>query len=128
MKKNQLIQALFDMLYPNQDEAKTSLLDYVERNSTIDVQQPWFSNTPIVAMTLYVDLFSKNIISMKERLVYFQSLGVNLIHLMPILKTRDEENDGGYAVVDFNDVDPKFGTKDDLHEAFVFFIIMILES
>jgi len=121
MKKNQLIQALFDMLYPNQDEAKTSLLDYVERNSTIDVQQPWFSNTPIVAMTLYVDLFSKNIITMKEKLVYFQSLGVNLIHLMPILKTREEENDGGYAVVDFNEINPKFGTKDDLLDVIQFF-------
>ena len=121
MKKNQLMSALFEMLYPNQDEAKTHLLDYIELNSARENQQPWFSNTPIVAMTLYVDLFSKNIILLKEKLEYFKFLGVNLIHLMPILKTRDEENDGGYAVVDFNDVDPKFGTKDDLHEVIRFF-------
>ncbi len=121
MKKNQLIRVLFDMLYPNHDEAKTSLLEYVTQNSAAEVQQPWFSKTPIVAMTLYIDLFSKNIISMKEKLNYFQTLGVNLIHLMPILKTREEENDGGYAVVDFNDVDPKFGTKEDLLDVIHFF-------
>jgi amylosucrase len=121
MKNKQLISVLFDMLFPNHEEAKASLLEYVELNMISESQQPWFSNTPIVAMTLYVDLFSKNIISLKEKLHYFQSLGVNLIHLMPILKTRKEENDGGYAVVDFNDIDPKFGTKEDLLEVIQFF-------
>jgi glycosidase len=121
MKNKQLISVLFDMLFPNHEEAKASLLEYVELNIISESQEPWFSNTPIVAMTLYVDLFSKNIISLKEKLHYFKSLGVNLIHLMPILKTREEENDGGYAVVDFNDIDPKFGTKEDLLEVIQFF-------
>ena len=43
MKKNQLMRALFEMLYPNQDEAKKHLLDYIELNSVKENQQPWFS-------------------------------------------------------------------------------------
>lgn len=121
MKNNQLIEALFELLYPQHNDAKASLLDHIQTHQVPWVEKPWFTHIPIVAMTLYVDLFSNNIISLKNHLPYFQSLGINLIHLMPILKTRQEENDGGYAVVDFNDIDPKFGTKQDLLDVIAYF-------
>ncbi|MFP4177956.1 MAG: alpha-amylase family glycosyl hydrolase, partial [Acholeplasmataceae bacterium] len=47
------------------------------------------------------------------RIPYFQELGVNFIHLMPILKSRNGERDGGYAVVDYRAIDERFGTMDD---------------
>jgi amylosucrase len=67
-----------------------------------------------MAETIYVDCFSNTLLGLIDKVDYFKHLGINLLHLMPILKTRKEENDGGYAVVDFNEIEEKFGTLDDL--------------
>ncbi len=102
MKSYPLIDALFDTLYPQSQEAKKELILFIKQHEAATVASPWYTHTPIVAMTLYVDLFSEDILSLREKLSYFKDLGINLIHLMPLLKTRKNENDGGYAVVDFN--------------------------
>ena len=41
-------------------------------------------------------------------------LGVTYLHLMPLLRPRDGESDGGYAVADYDQVDPRIGTMADL--------------
>ena len=41
-------------------------------------------------------------------------LGVNLIHVMPIMRCPEGSSDGGYAVSDFRRVDPRVGTNEDL--------------
>lgn len=115
MKKEQLLNQLYDSLYPNQLDAKSLFNAMIQKNIVVDASSQWYQDTPIIAETLYVDRFSNSLESLTKRIPYFKSLGVNLIHLMPILKTRKEENDGGYAVVDFNDVDEKFGTLESLH-------------
>ncbi|MFL6450897.1 MAG: alpha-amylase family glycosyl hydrolase [Bryobacteraceae bacterium] len=48
----------------------------------------------------------------QTRLDYVQSLGVNTIWLNPIFKSAFK--DGGYDVIDFYQVDPRFGTNTDL--------------
>ncbi len=45
---------------------------------------------------------------------YFQELGVNMVHLMPMLQCPHGASDGGYAVSDFRQLDPHFGTLEDL--------------
>ena len=47
---------------------------------------------------------------------YLRELGVTYLHLMPLLRTRPEPNDGGYAVTDYGAVEPSLGTIDDLRE------------
>ena len=42
---------------------------------------------------------------------------MSYLHLMPLLKPRPGENDGGYAVMDYRAVDPRVGTMDDLEAA-----------
>lgn len=121
MKSYPLIETLFDALYPQSQEAKKDFMLFIKQHEATSVESPWYTYTPIVAMTLYVDLFSNDILSLKEKLSYFKDLEINLIHLMPLLKTRKDENDGGYAVVDFNDVDEKLGTKDDLLDIINYF-------
>jgi amylosucrase len=110
----QLLFQLFDSLYPNQADATQQLSLLIQQNSASKVDTPWYQKDAVVAMTLYVDRFAGSLQLLQTKVEYFQQLGINLIHLMPLLKTREEENDGGYAVVDFNDVDPRFGTMDDL--------------
>ena len=38
------------------------------------------------------------------------------LHLMPLLRPRDGDNDGGYAVADYRAVRPDLGTMDDLED------------
>ena len=52
----------------------------------------------------------------RERLPYLRELGVTYLHLMPLLRTRPEPNDGGYAVTDYGEVEPALGTMADLRE------------
>lgn len=51
--------------------------------------------------------------SVTKRLPYLQKLGVNALWLSPIF--RCPPGDFGYAVVDYFDINPHYGTKDDFH-------------
>lgn len=83
----------------------------------LDVKEKdWYFSEQMIGMTLYVDLFAKDLKNLAKRVKYFLELGITFIHLMPLLKPREGENDGGYAVEDFRRVDPALGTMDDLIE------------
>ncbi len=73
----------------------------------------WYQNENLVGMQLYVDRFSKNINGLQEKLPYFEDLGVNFLHLMPITTRPSGENDGGYAVNSYHEIDSRYGSKDD---------------
>ncbi|NNK17724.1 MAG: alpha amylase, partial [Maribacter sp.] len=74
-------------------------------------QGDWYQSEQIVGMQLYVDLFSKDLKGLEDKLGYFEKLGVNFIHLMPITPRPKGENDGGYAVNSYHKVDKRYGTK-----------------
>jgi amylosucrase len=61
-----------------------------------------------------VDRFAGTLAGVRERLPYLRELGVNYLHLMPLLAARPAPNDGGYAVADYGAVEPALGTMDDL--------------
>ena len=79
-------------------------------------QVHWYLSNEITGMSLYVDRFCGSIISLADKLEYFQKLGVNLLHLMPVFQSPEGESDGGYAVSDFRKVDERFGTLENLKE------------
>lgn len=76
----------------------------------------WFLSNELCGMSLYVDRFCGSIKELKNKLDYFEKLGVNFLHLMPVFESPEGESDGGYAVSDFRQVDPRFGTLEDLKE------------
>ncbi len=76
----------------------------------------WFLSNQIAGMSLYVDRFSNNLKGLGDKLDYFDKLGVNFLHLMPVFESPAGESDGGYAVSDFRKVDDRFGTLSDLKE------------
>ncbi len=76
--------------------------------------EPWFLSNKIAGMSLYVDRFCGSIKNLENKLDYFQELGINFLHLMPLMESPEGESDGGYAVSDFRNVDIRFGTIDDL--------------
>src|SRR4030095_11538755 len=76
----------------------------------------WFLSNEIIGMSLYVDRFCRNLKNLESKLDYFENLGVNFLHLMPLFESPPDESDGGYAVSDFRKVDRRFGTLNDLQQ------------
>ena len=73
----------------------------------------WYLSHQTIAYNFYVDLFSKDLKGLHKRIDYLSELGVNMVHLMPILQGRPGENDGGYAVMDYRAIEPSLGTIND---------------
>lgn len=125
------IYSLFKLLYGDRPDFKqqmvrlveTLALRYMERPPALrksdlarEVHYNWFLNQKWVAMALYCDRFADNLQGLREKLPYFQELGVNMLHVMPILDCPPENNDGGYAVRDFRKIDARYGTLRDVEE------------
>ncbi len=49
-----------------------------------------------------------------DKIPYFRELGLTYLHLMPLFGAPEGENDGGYAVSDYRQVEPSLGTMADL--------------
>lgn len=76
----------------------------------------WYQSEQLVGMQLYVDRFNKDLKGLADKIPYFEKLGINFLHLMPITPRPKGQNDGGYAVNSYHEVDKDFGTKEDLLE------------
>ncbi len=123
-----LIQHLFFELYPEEKHLKEFgklqqlLSDLFDKRPDhlrlIDLQRMaegnWYQDQRLVGMQLYVDRFNKDLKGLKAKLSYLEDLGINLIHLMPVTTRPEGENDGGYAVNSYTEVDPRYGTRADL--------------
>jgi len=123
------IHYLYNQLYQHHPHGKplfivliNTIIDaYIQRSAALkeldnekEVQGNWFLSNEITGMSLYVDRFGGSLKEMPQRLDYFKKLGVNFLHLMPVMKSPEGESDGGYAVSDFRNVDERFGTLEDL--------------
>jgi amylosucrase len=74
----------------------------------------WFLKPTMVGYVAYADRFAGSLAAVADHLDYLDELGVTYLHLMPLLRPREGENDGGYAVSSYDEVDPSLGTMDDL--------------
>ncbi len=73
----------------------------------------WYMSNDQVGIMLYVDLFNNNLKGVIKKIPYLKELGITYVHLMPILKMPKVNNDGGYAVSSYNEIDERFGTMKD---------------
>lgn len=76
----------------------------------------WFQKPDMIGYVCYADRFAGDLDGVAEKLSYLKELGVTYLHLMPLLKPRPGPNDGGYAVMDYRQVDPRLGTMDGLEQ------------
>ncbi len=83
-------------------------------DATREAKPDWFQSHKMMAGMCYADLFAGDLRGLGEKIPYLQELGLTFLHIMPPFKTRPGENDGGYAVSDYRQVDPRLGTMDDL--------------
>jgi len=74
----------------------------------------WFQSNQMLGGVCYVDLFAENLEGVKSKIPYFKELGLTYLHLMPLFKAPESENDGGYAVSSYREVHPPLGTMEQL--------------
>lgn len=74
----------------------------------------WFKSNKMLGGVCYVDLFAKNLKGIEKKIPYFKELGLNYLHLMPLFKCPKGNNDGGYAVSSYREVNPALGKMSDL--------------
>ncbi|KRE61627.1 alpha-amylase family protein [Nostocoides sp. Soil756] len=80
------------------------------------LEPDWLQDPGMVGYAAYADRFADDLPGVAARIPYLEELGVRYLHLMPLLRPRDGDNDGGYAVADYRQVRPDLGTMDDLGE------------
>lgn len=77
-------------------------------------QPDWFLSQRMLGYCAYVQNFGGDLNGVAARIPYLQEMGVSYLHLLPFLRARAGENDGGFAVSSFDDVEPALGTNADL--------------
>jgi len=78
------------------------------------LEPDWFQRSGMLGYAAYADRFAGDLAGVARRIPYLRELGVTYLHLLPLLRPRDGDNDGGYAVADYREVRPDLGTMDDL--------------
>lgn len=74
----------------------------------------WFQRQDMLGYSAYVDRFGGDLRGVGRRIGHLRKLGVRYLHLLPFLRARAGENDGGFAVASFDEVEPALGSMDDL--------------
>jgi len=123
------IHSLFYRLYgdrPDLPEQMQRLVEtlarqYIKRSAALkksDVQREkdhnWFLSQQWAGMAMYSDGFAGNLKGLQNRLYYLQELGINMVHVLPVLDCPPGHSDGGYAVRDFRRVDARIGSLEDI--------------
>lgn len=76
----------------------------------------WYQSNRMVGAMCYVDLFAGDLQGLRQRIPYLSELGATYLHLMPVFETPAGDNDGGYAISSYREVEPRLGTMEDLAE------------
>jgi amylosucrase len=119
--------AALSALYP--DRADALLAELIERATAAARRRPdalvaldrsrerhpdWYQRSRRVGYIAYADRFGGDLDGVARRIPYLHELGVDVLHLMSVLRPRPGDDDGGYAVEDYRVPDPRLGTLDDL--------------
>ncbi len=123
------IHSLFHLLYGERHDFKDQMVSlvetlaqrYIERSPHLrksdlarESDYNWFLSQKWVGMALYCDRFAHDLKGLRTRLPYLQELGINMLHIMPMLDCPEDKSDGGYAIRDFTRVDARFGSTEEV--------------
>ncbi len=106
-----LLSRLAERIAAGRDARSPSLIALDRARTT---SPGWTSASGHTVYTFYIDRFSDDLKGLMDRLDYLQALGVRWLHPLPLLKARPGDSDGGFAVADFRQVEPRLGDMDDL--------------
>ena len=75
----------------------------------------WFQHQNQVGYCAYVNRLGGTLQGVQNRIPHLQDLGITYLHLLPFLRARAGENDGGFAVASFEEIEPALGAMQDLN-------------
>jgi amylosucrase len=111
----------YDFFFHLKDLLDRMTTSWIERSGELkqlDIRREadpgWFQSNRMLGGVCYVDLFTGDLRKLETRIPYFKELGLTYLHLMPLFKVPVAENDGGYAVSSYRQVNPPLGTIEDL--------------
>jgi amylosucrase len=113
----------YDFFYYLEELLNIAARMWLERSAelkTLDLareQNPqWYQANQMLGGVCYVDLFAGDLTGIRSKIPYFKELGLTYLHLMPLFRCPAGNNDGGYAVSSYREVDPQLGTIAELRE------------
>ena len=112
--ENELTAFRFGELEKIIDRAKEERSEELKKQDAAG--NDWYMSEKMAGMMLYVDRFSKDLYGFENKIDYLAELGITYVHFMPLLKSREGNNDGGYAVADYLQVDERLGTMEQLEK------------
>lgn len=111
----------YDFFYHLDDLLHRMSSAWIERSTSLkqlDTQREehpnWFESNQMLGGVCYVDLFAGSLEKLRLKIPYFKELGLTYLHLMPLYRAPTDENDGGYAVSSYRQVNPALGTIEEL--------------
>jgi amylosucrase len=124
-----VLHGLFTNLYGEREDGREAFAGVVAAAArswrkrpddlkTLDAERgerpDWFLSERMLGGVCYVDRYAGTIEGLRAQIPYFQELGLTYLHLMPLFASPEGNNDGGYAVSSYREVDRRLGTMDDL--------------
>lgn len=128
-EQNSLLQHRLRQLYghtPGFEPWYAQLLDQLrqlhrERSAALqaldaarEADPGWFQHQTMLGYCSYVDRFGGDLKGVRSRIDYLRELGVRYLHLLPFLRARAGDSDGGFAVASFDEIEPRLGSMEDL--------------
>ena len=112
-----LYAARYDFFYHLEELLVTAALGWFDRPASLrgldasrEADPQWFKAERMLGGVCYVDLFAGNLEGVRAQIPYFKELGLTYLHLMPLFSSPAGNNDGGYAVSSYREVNPSLGT------------------
>lgn len=112
--ENGITNYFFDQLMEIMETAKLNRSPQLKKQDKGG--NSWYLSGKMVGIMLYLDKFSENLKKFESKIDYLSDLGVTYVHFMPLLQPREGQNDGGYAVADYLNVDKRLGTIEQLEK------------
>lgn len=125
------LHRLFREVYGDRPDALEALVSVIELAASAWAARPtelraldaareadpgWFLDNRMLGGVCYVDRYGGTLAGIREQIPYFRELGLTYLHLMPLFASPEGNDDGGYAVSSYRDVDPELGTMEELRE------------
>jgi amylosucrase len=113
----------YDFFYHLEDLLTCMACSWMERSPALksldlarEANPDWFQSNGMLGGVVYVDLFAGDLNGIRNKIPYFKELGLTYLHLMPLFRSPRGDNDGGYAVSSYREVNPDLGTMGHLTE------------
>lgn len=111
----------YDFFYHLEELISLLAASWIERSPALkelddkrEKDSGWFQSNRMLGGVCYVDLFAGNLHGIREKIPYFKELGLSYLHLMPLFRCPEGDNDGGYAISSYREVNPALGTMKEL--------------